>query len=139
MFFSPLEQFQILPIFQFSVGSFDFSITNGVIILFLGLAFFFFMLNSLLINCKSFAIVPNRIQIVVESIYSVTYSLLEDNVGKSAKSFFPYIFTLFTFIVISNVIGLVGTRMCKVADQLAEATGWGEAVVGDVFLGGSTS
>ena len=107
MFFSPLEQFQILPIFQFSVGSFDFSITNGVIILFLGLAFFFFMLNSLLINGKSFAIVPNRIQIVVESIYSVTYSLLEDNVGKSAKSFFPYIFTLFTFIVISNVIGLV--------------------------------
>ena len=44
---------------------------------------------------------------VVESIYAVTYSLLEDNVGKSAKSFFPYIFTLFTFIVISNVIGLV--------------------------------
>jgi len=107
MFFSPLEQFQILPIVQFSIGSFDFSITNGVIILGLGLFFFFFTLNSLLINGTAFAIVPNRIQMVVESIYGVTYSLLEDNVGKSAKSFFPYIFTLFTFIVVSNVIGLV--------------------------------
>ena len=43
------------------------------------------------------------------------------------------------FVVAAIVIGLVGTRMCKVADQLADATGWGEAVVGAVFLGGSTS
>ena len=40
------------------------------------------------------------------------------------------------FVVAAIVIGLVGTRMCKVADQLADATGWGEAVVGAVFLGG---
>ena len=43
------------------------------------------------------------------------------------------------FVIAAIVIGLVGTRMCKVADQLADATGWGEAVVGAVFLGGSTS
>ncbi|MEM6751417.1 MAG: sodium:calcium antiporter [Cyanobacteria bacterium P01_C01_bin.38] len=43
------------------------------------------------------------------------------------------------FIIAAIVIGLVGTRMCKVADRLADATGWGEAVVGAVFLGGSTS
>ena len=43
------------------------------------------------------------------------------------------------FAIEAIVIGLVGTRMCKVADRLADATGWGEAVVGAVFLGGSTS
>ena len=43
------------------------------------------------------------------------------------------------FAIAAIVIGLVGTRMCKVADRLADATGWGEAVVGAVFLGGSTS
>lgn len=43
------------------------------------------------------------------------------------------------FSIAAIVIGLVGTRMCKVADRLADATGWGEAVVGAVFLGGSTS
>ncbi len=43
------------------------------------------------------------------------------------------------FAIAAIVIGLVGTKMCKVADQLADATGWGEAIVGAVFLGGSTS
>ena len=43
------------------------------------------------------------------------------------------------FAIAAIVIGFVGTKMCKVADQLADATGWGEAVVGAVFLGGSTS
>ncbi len=43
------------------------------------------------------------------------------------------------FAIAAIVIGLVGTKMCKVADRLADATGWGEAVVGAVFLGGSTS
>ncbi|AFY58976.1 Ca2+/Na+ antiporter [Rivularia sp. PCC 7116] len=43
------------------------------------------------------------------------------------------------FIIAAIVIGLVGTKMCQVADRLADATGWGEAVVGAVFLGGSTS
>ncbi|MGD1912291.1 MAG: hypothetical protein ACFB2X_15970 [Rivularia sp. (in: cyanobacteria)] len=43
------------------------------------------------------------------------------------------------FVIAAIVIGLVGTKMCKVADQLADATGWGEAVIGAVFLGGSTS
>lgn len=43
------------------------------------------------------------------------------------------------FVIAAIIIGLVGTKMCKVADQLADATGWGEAIVGAVFLGGSTS
>ncbi len=43
------------------------------------------------------------------------------------------------FAIAAIVIGLVGTKMCKVADRLADATGWGEAIVGAVFLGGSTS
>lgn len=104
MFLSPLEQFQILPIIRFNIGSFDFSVTNGTLIFGLGLIFFYFIFSSLL---NSNFVVPNRIQNLFEILYSMTYSLLEDNVGKSAQSFFPYIFTLFIFIVIANLIGLV--------------------------------
>lgn len=43
------------------------------------------------------------------------------------------------FLVAAFVIGVVGTRMTKVADRLADRTGWGEAVIGALFLGGSTS
>jgi len=107
MFFSPLEQFQILPLIPFTIGSFDFSITNGALISFIGLFSFFFVLNSLLSASGSFNLVPNRIQFVIETIYNVIYGLLNDNVGSVGKTFFPYIFTLFTFILVSNIIGLV--------------------------------
>lgn len=43
------------------------------------------------------------------------------------------------FVVAVVAICLAGTRLAKVADQIADHTGWGEAVVGALFLGGSTS
>ena len=104
MFFlsSPLEQFQILPIIPINIGIFDFSITNASIILAIGLGSFVFVLYSLLSEEGNFYIVPNRIQYIIEVIYSVVYGLLNDNVGSIGKSFFPYVFTLFTFVLISN-------------------------------------
>lgn len=105
--FSPLEQFQILPIIPIRLGVFDFSITNATIILAFGLFSFIFVLNSLLSKQGNFFVAPSRIQNVVEIIYTIIYGLINDNVGSVAKSFFPYVFTLFTFILISNVIGLV--------------------------------
>ena len=109
MFFisSPLEQFQILPIIGINLGIFDFSITNASIILAIGLFSFIFVLYSLLSAQGNFYVAPNRIQYIVEVIYNVVYGLLNDNVGPVGKSFFPYVFTLFTFILISNIIGLV--------------------------------
>ena len=109
MFFllSPLEQFQILPIISLNLSIFDFSITNASIILGIGLSSFIFVLYSLLSEKGNFYIAPNRIQYLVEIIYNVVYGLLNDNVGSVGKAFFPYVFTLFTFILISNIIGLV--------------------------------
>jgi len=109
MFFlsSPLEQFQILPLISLNLGNFDFSITNATIISAIGLLSFVYILHSLLSKNKTFFIVPNRIQYVIEVIYGVVYGLLNDNVGSVGKSFFPYVFTLFMFILISNIIGLV--------------------------------
>ena len=109
MFFllSPLEQFQILPIISLNLSIFDFSITNASIILGIGLSSFIFVLYSLLSEKGNFYIAPNRIQYLVEIIYNVVYGLLNDNVGSVGKAFFPYVFTLFTFILISNIIRLV--------------------------------
>jgi len=109
MFFlsSPLEQFQILPLISLNLGNFDFSITNATIISAIGLLSFVYTLHSLLSANKTFFIVPNRIQYIIEVIYGVVYGLLNDNVGSVGKSFFPYVFTLFMFILISNIIGLV--------------------------------
>ena len=43
------------------------------------------------------------------------------------------------FIFAAIVVAIVGTKMAKIADQLAVRTGWGEAIIGAAFLGGSTS
>jgi len=104
---SPLEQFSILPLIGSSFPGFDFSITNSVIILAIGFFSFLFSLFSTLSEKENFYVAPNRIQFVVEAIYNVVYGLINDNIGSTGKAFFPYVFTLFMFILISNIVGLV--------------------------------
>jgi ATP synthase subunit 6 len=104
---SPLEQFQILPLVQLHVGIFDFSITNVTLILTLGIGSVIFVLYSLLSEEGNFSVVPNRIQFVFEMFYELIFNMLNDVVGEAGKNYFPYVFTLFTFVVTSNVIGLV--------------------------------
>jgi len=107
LFFSPLEQFQIINIAKINVGVFDFSITNTALFLVIGLGSFLFVSYSILSKTGNFYIIPGRIQGVIESIYIIIYGLLNDNVGTSGKAYFPYIFTIFTFVLTLNIIGLV--------------------------------
>ena len=53
------------------------------------------------------AIVPSRIQSVAELGYGFVYKMVEDVAGKDAVKYFPYIMTLFFFIVFSNFLGLL--------------------------------
>jgi F-type H+-transporting ATPase subunit a len=107
MFFSPLEQFQIINIAKIDFFGFDFSITNTTLFLFIGLGSFFFAAYSILSKTGNFFIVPGRIQGVLEAIYLVIFGLIQDNIGIAGKAFFPYVFTIFTFILTLNIIGLV--------------------------------
>jgi ATP synthase subunit 6 len=104
---SPLEQFQILPIIPFSIGNFDFSVTNSTVIILIGLFSFCFLLNALINERGSYNLVPNRWQTVVEGIYELIAGLLKDTLGGKGQEYFPYVFTLFSFILIANLIGLI--------------------------------
>ena len=53
------------------------------------------------------AIIPSRIQSIAELAYGFVHKMVEDVAGKDALKFFPYIFTLFCFIVFSNFLGLL--------------------------------
>lgn len=107
VFFSPLEQFQIINILKLDILGFDFSLTNTAVFLAVGLFSFLFVAYSVLSKTGNFYIVPGRIQGVLESVYVVVYGLIHDNVGVVGKAFFPYVFTLFTFVLTLNIIGLV--------------------------------
>lgn len=107
LFFSPLEQFQIINIVKMDICGFDFSITNTAVFLAVGLFSFVFILYSLLSKTSNFFIIPGRIQGIIEGIYIMVFGLINDNVGLAGKAFFPYVFTLFTFVLTLNIIGLV--------------------------------
>jgi ATP synthase subunit 6 len=109
LFASPLEQFEILPLFPIYFGGLDFSITNETIIL--GIIFFLvstFFFSSLKQSDSTLFIVPHRWQIIVEIVFKMVLSLLVDNIdAKRGQMFFPLVFSIFFFIVCLNVIGLV--------------------------------
>ncbi|MEZ5723486.1 MAG: F0F1 ATP synthase subunit A [Paracoccaceae bacterium] len=61
----------------------------------------------LVIGTRGRAVVPSRIQSVAELAYGFIHKMVEDVAGKDGLKFFPYIFTLFLFIVFSNFLGLL--------------------------------
>jgi F-type H+-transporting ATPase subunit a len=53
------------------------------------------------------ALVPSRAQSAAEMTYGFIYKMVEDVAGRDAVRFFPYIFTLFMFVLFANLLGLV--------------------------------
>nr|YP_009327280.1 ATP synthase F0 subunit 6 [Aphanomyces invadans]AOQ30660.1 ATP synthase F0 subunit 6 [Aphanomyces invadans] len=94
---SPLEQFEILPIFYF-----PFIITNAFLVFILGIFFlviYFFIQNKF---------IPTYLQQIFETIYNTTLELTYSNIGgKNGKDFFSLIFVLFFFILLCNLIGMI--------------------------------
>ena len=85
--FSPLEQFQILPLVNF----FFFLLTNSSIILLL-LSFFLFFFISILNK-----FIPKILQQILEIMYNIVIELSYSNIGEKSKNFIPLIFTVFFF------------------------------------------
>jgi ATP synthase subunit 6 len=104
MVLNPLEQFEITPIFSLFFGFLV--ITDESI--HLVLAVFYFFLLYKLIFVKGGYIIPGVWASAQEKIYLLIASLIRDNV-KSAdgQKYFPFIFTIFYFLLLVNCIGLV--------------------------------
>ena len=94
--FSPLEQFEILPIFQI-----PFVFTNSSLILFIGFVYLY------IFTCIKTKFIPTRLQQLFEMIFNVTIELTYSSIGKAGKYFISLIFVVFFFILLSNLIGMV--------------------------------
>lgn len=87
-----------------SVGPFDFSFTNSTLLTLIAVFLSFFLAIS---SCYKARLVPFSIQIIFENIYSFALSLATENIRKHSLSLFPLIFTIFSFILFSNLVGMV--------------------------------
>ncbi|AGI66374.1 ATP synthase subunit a [Octadecabacter antarcticus 307] len=101
--FHPLDQFEVHRVF--GEGPIQwFTITN--VTMWMAIAVVCIVL-LLVIGTRKRSIVPNRTQSVAETLYGFVYTMVEDVTGKDGIVYFPYIFTLFIFILISNFLGLL--------------------------------
>lgn len=107
MLFSPLEQFQIYPLIGLRLGNLDLSFTNSSFIIALSLIIFLILLKLLISSKNQLFFIPKNWQVIIESVYSTMLSMVVDNVGEKGQYYFPFVFTLFLFILISNLTGLV--------------------------------
>ena len=101
--FHPMDQFIVKPLFgDGPVGTF--TITN--VTFWMALAVICIAL-LLVMGTRGRALVPSRIQSIAELAYGFIYKMVEDVAGKDGLKYFPYIMTLFMFIVFSNFLGLL--------------------------------
>ena len=101
--FHPMDQFIVKPLFgDGAVGMF--TITNST--LWMGLAVLA-IIGLLVLSTSKRAIVPGRMQSIAELAYGFIYKMVEDICGKDGVKYFPYVMTLFMFIVTANFLGLL--------------------------------
>ena len=125
----PMHQFEIqkvvdLPSFTLpGVGAIDMSITNSTVAMLVAatLVILFFAVTT-----AKAAVVPGRLQVIGEGIFSYIDDLVVGIIGNEGRKFFPYIFTLFVFILAMNMLGLflvfTATSQLAVTASLAVMT-----------------
>jgi F-type H+-transporting ATPase subunit a len=101
---SPLEQFEIKRLYEIHIGGIDVSITNSAVFMFVAIAL---VTAFLTLGMRQHALIPGRWQSMVELSYEFIAKMVRDNVGSDGMRYFPFVFTLFMFILFCNLIGMV--------------------------------
>ena len=101
--FEPMHQFEIHPLFGGDVINW-YTPTN--VTLWMAVAVVA-MIALLVLGTSRRAVVPGRTQSMGEMIYGFVHKMVEDISGHDGVKYFPYIMTLFIFIVFSNMLGLI--------------------------------
>ncbi|WP_308915983.1 F0F1 ATP synthase subunit A [Jannaschia sp. LMIT008] len=103
--FHPLDQFIVRPLFGDAGAPVHwYTITNATLWMALAVLCVFALL---VLATRGRNIVPSRGQSVAELAYGFIHKMVEDVAGKDALRFFPYIFTLFLFILFANFLALI--------------------------------
>jgi F-type H+-transporting ATPase subunit a len=101
---SPLDQFTIQRIFEMKIGNIDISLTNSSVMMIAVLV----ILNAFLIYAtKRKSVVPGRLQSIAEMSYEMIYNTTQSNLGNNGKRLFPLVYSLFMFILLCNMLGLI--------------------------------
>ncbi len=101
---SPVEQFTIKTLYEINLFGIDVSFTNAslfMILSIIGSTMFLYL------GTRKQSLVPNKYQALVELSYEFVANMVKENAGKGSQAYFPFIFTLFMFILFGNLLGMI--------------------------------
>ena len=100
---SPLSQFEIKTIIPIEAFGYDISFTNSSLAM---LSTVILMIVFMIFGLKKSSIIPSRSQSILESTYEFIANMIGDNIGQEGLKYFSFIFTLFLFILLGNLLGM---------------------------------
>jgi len=99
----PMHQFTVEPLVPLHVGNYDISFTTSSLWMMIALAL---IIGFMALGMKR-ELVPGRWQMAVEGLTGFVDDMVKVNIGPEGKKYVPYIFSLFTFILVANILGLL--------------------------------
>ena len=101
---NPVEQFVIKQKIPFELGGVDLSFTNSALWMTFGVILSVVFL-SIAMGRKE--MIPGRMQMTAELLYEFVAKMVKDNIGAKGRAFFPFVFTIFVFVLMGNLLGLL--------------------------------
>lgn len=101
---SPVHQFEIQPLIPVSVGGVDVSFSNSALFMVIAVGVSY---GFLVWGVRDRSLIPGRWQSMAELTYEFVANMIRDNVGKEGFHYFPFIFTLFMFVLVGNLLGML--------------------------------
>ena len=100
---SPLSQFEVKTIIPIEAFGYDISFTNSSLAMLITVLL---VVLFMYIGSRNLSVIPSRGQTILESTYEFIAGMIGDNIGQEGMKYFSFIFSLFLFILIGNLLGM---------------------------------
>ena len=102
---NPMHQFHVYRIGpEINIVGVDLSFTNASLFMLISAILISILL---LFSTREKKLIPSKIQLISEMLYNFIAKMISDTAGKKAKPYFPFIFSLFIFILFCNMVGML--------------------------------
>ena len=100
---NPMSQFEVHSIGpKIQIGNFDLSFTNSSLFMVLTVS----IISLFFIGAtQKKSLVPDKIQLIAEMAYEFVSKMISETAGKDARPYFPFILSLFLFVLVANLLG----------------------------------
>ncbi len=100
----PLAQFEVFPLKELALGSYDVSITNATVAMVAAVSLICLFLGA---GIRGRALVPTRWQSMAELSYLFIAEQVKSTIGAGGKKYFPFVFSMFMFVLFGNLLGML--------------------------------